>query len=192
MTIGVIVLAAGHARRFGSDKRMALMADGQSVLAATLARVCASGLDVLLCLGAGEQALQEKLALDNVNCTLCPNSSQGMGATLSDAMAQVPGSWSGVLVALGDMPWIETRTYLEVAEQLQACNICRPECDGRPGHPVGFGRRFFPELSALSGDQGGRDLLERYSADVRVVAVADPGVLMDIDHPDDIKALPGR
>ena len=42
MTAGILVLAAGRSVRFGADKRLATLPDGQCVIEATLANVRAS------------------------------------------------------------------------------------------------------------------------------------------------------
>jgi molybdenum cofactor cytidylyltransferase len=61
MTVGVIVLAAGRARRFGSDKRQALLPDGLQVLEALLGQINESGLPILVCLDENDDALAFEL-----------------------------------------------------------------------------------------------------------------------------------
>jgi molybdenum cofactor cytidylyltransferase len=68
---------------------------------------------------------------------------------------------------------------------------------GRRGHPVGFAAELYSELIQLSGDEGARRIMARYPAHGQ--EVADPGVLLDVDTPDDLAraqqampAEPGR
>lgn len=56
------------------------------------------------------------------------------------------------------------------------------EC--RSGHPVAFGARWAPELAALSGDRGARDLLR--GTGLRLIDTGTPDVLRDIDLPSDL------
>ena len=61
MTIGVLVLAAGRAVRFGADKRLAALPDGRCVMDTTLANIHDSGLPYLVCLGEGDDELVHHL-----------------------------------------------------------------------------------------------------------------------------------
>jgi molybdenum cofactor cytidylyltransferase len=51
---------------------------------------------------------------------------------------------------------------------------------------VGFGAELYSELAKLSGDEGARRLVARYPA--HAVEVDDPGVMFDVDTPDDLAA----
>ena len=66
--------------------------------------------------------------------------------------------------------------------------ICQPSADGRPGNPVLWPRAFFPEILDIWGDNGARQLLERYADRVSKVEVGDAGIHFDIDKPDDLKS----
>ena len=59
--------------------------------------------------------------------------------------------------------------------------------DKRRGHPVGFGRNFFDQLSLLEGDVGAKSLLKAKAGQTLEVHVSDPGILEDIDEPSDIR-----
>jgi molybdenum cofactor cytidylyltransferase len=69
-------------------------------------------------------------------------------------------------VLLGDQPHVTHRVIDRVAEAFLAGGlpVARPVYSGPgggpvPGHPVLLARRIWPELDALRGDQGARDLL---------------------------------
>jgi molybdenum cofactor cytidylyltransferase len=85
------------------------------------------------------------------------------------------------------MPFVAPETIRHVAAALDAgAALVAPAYQGERGHPVGFGARYRVELTALSGDAGARAILARDRARTRVVAVDDPGVLRDIDTPEDL------
>jgi molybdenum cofactor cytidylyltransferase len=108
-----------------------------------------------------------------------------MGATLAEGIGRL-ADWSGVLVALADMPWVRASSFTTVARELARDGICVPRYQGRQGHPVGFARQFFPELAALEGDQGARELLQRHAGQVTFLELDDPGILQDIDRQEDL------
>lgn len=186
MKVGILALAAGSARRFGADKRLARLASGQTVLSAFLAQAGASGLPILLCLAEQDTGLAMEIESTRVTCLLCRRAREGMGATLAEGVGGIP-DWDGVLVALADMPWISPDTYRRLARCLSGSTICVPAYHGLRGHPVGFGSAFFGELSRLGGDTGARIVLDRHPGEVREVEVDDPAIRLDIDHPGDLR-----
>ncbi len=187
MNVGILVLAAGRAARFGSDKRMALLPGGRRMIDATCASVRDSGLPFLVCLDEADALLAEALNEQHIPSLGCRRAAEGMGASLAEGARNIPG-WSGVLVALADMPWIRPDTYRSVAARVVENRIVVPVCDGHRGHPVGFGREFFPELAALGGDTGARHLLGVHRGSVIEVPVADPAILRDIDTAGDLSS----
>jgi molybdenum cofactor cytidylyltransferase len=52
-----------------------------------------------------------------------------------------------------------------------------------------WSRRFFPDLSALTGDVGARGLIASYPEAVVEIAMADDAALIDIDTPDALDAV---
>ncbi|OWT76862.1 MULTISPECIES: NTP transferase domain-containing protein [unclassified Achromobacter] len=95
---------------------------------------------------------------------------------LADGSAVPP---HGVLVALGDMPWIAPDTLRAVCAAGLAHPIVAPACEGRRGHPVAFAWHLLPELARLDGDTGARDLVQRHG--VHMLPCDDAGVLRDVD-----------
>lgn len=90
------------------------------------------------------------------------------------------------MFALGDMPWVAPSTYRALVDNWRATDagMVVPTFEGRRGNPVIFGARHFDELSRVTGDSGGRDLLEKQP--VEWVPVEDPGIRRDVDTRDDL------
>jgi molybdenum cofactor cytidylyltransferase len=178
---GALVLAAGFSRRFGSDKRRYPI-DGEPLLRRTVANVVAAGLPCRVCLRPGDGDLPLLLDLPGVEYIECADAAEGMGSTLAQGAA-VCEDWEGVLVVLGDMPWVLPATLLAIRDALAIDRIIQPEYRGRPGQPVGFGSHFYPQLRRLRGDRGGRDILSRHSPALVRLPVDDPGIHRDLDEP---------
>lgn len=181
MNGGALVLAAGASRRFGSDKRRYRLA-GRPLLQHTVESVLAAGLPCRVCLRPGDGDLPLLLNLGGVQYIECAGAAAGMGATLAEGVAACD-DWDGLLVVLGDMAWVQPETLVEIITALTVDRIVQPEYQGRPGNPVGFGRAFYPELTALEGDRGARELLQRHPQALTRLAVADPGIHRDLDQP---------
>lgn len=185
MTVGVLLLAAGQGRRFGSDKRSALLPTGRTLLAATVDIVRQAGLPLRVCLRPGEDAVAAEAGLSSVDIIACSQAQFGMGRTLAEGVSRLP-EWEGFLIALADMPSIKAETFLKVAAGLQLHTIVVPTWRGTPGHPVGFGKAWLPQLAILTGDSGARDIVRGAGLQRHLLAVDDPGVVQDIDLPVDM------
>jgi len=178
-----ILLAAGRSKRFGADKRLHLLNDGTPMALASAQRLAKTCLRTLVVIRPGDMALANLLATKGIETVVCDEADQGMGHSLSCGIAASKEA-DGWLVALADMPYIAIASYQAVLEVLQkgAC-LARTTYLGQVGHPVGFGACYLPELLALTGDQGGKTLLDAHREDLLCCQVDDPGVLNDIDHP---------
>lgn len=183
MRVVALVLAAGQGTRFGSDKRRAGLSDGRSLLQHSVERALQVFDEVRVVLRAGETAplLGLPAACRVVHS---PHAGLGMGHSLAAGAASlVDSDAEAVAIVLGDMPWLEPATLRELAALAGAETIVQPQCEGRNGHPVLFGRVFWPELAQLSADEGARSVLQRHRHRLLVLHTRDAGVLRDVDTP---------
>ncbi|SDG76281.1 molybdenum cofactor cytidylyltransferase [Propionivibrio dicarboxylicus] len=188
MIVGIL-LAAGAGRRFGGDKLLAEVADGQCVAELSAARLAPAVDRMIAVVRPGDDALAKRLTQAGAEVRPCPTAHEGMGASLSFGVRQAPDA-DGWLIALADMPLVATDDIRRVADALRAgAAIALPVAGDRRGHPVGFSRQFLDELTALGGDAGARALLQRYAAAITPVPVADAGTWLDLDTADDLAAL---
>jgi molybdenum cofactor cytidylyltransferase len=179
-----VLLAAGSATRFGGDKLLAPLADGTSIGVAALLNLARAVDVVLAVVRPGDDALASALEAGGARVTVCPQAAEGMGASLAWGVRAAPLA-AGWLIALADMPWIQTATIARIVEALRAgAPIVAPSWRDSRGHPVGLASRFFGELSALSGDEGAKAILRRHNP--TLIATEDAGVLRDIDTPQDL------
>lgn len=183
MSVVALVLAAGSSVRFGGDKRRALMADGRSLLVHSVERACAMFDDVRVVLRDGERG--EELGLPAACRVICSaDFTQGMGHSLAAGAASLVDSEAqAVAILLGDMPWVELETLGLLAREASGATIVLPCHAGQQGHPVLFGRDFWPALMRLTGDEGARSLVRAHPDSCVRLAVEDAGVLRDVDTP---------
>lgn len=109
-----------------------------------------------------------------------------MAASLRAGVAAADPEAAGFLVALGDMPLIETATLETLCRTFAAANgpaIVFPVMDGKRGHPVIFDRVFRDELLRLEGDGGAQPVIQRHREAVLDVEVEDAGIVRDVDTP---------
>ncbi|HCJ29415.1 MAG TPA: CTP--molybdopterin cytidylyltransferase [Pseudomonas sp.] len=185
-----LMLAAGRASRFGADKRRARLADGRTLLEASLENAAAAFDELLLVLRDGDTVDDLRLP-PQVRMLRTPLAERGLGASLAAGVAALSTQPAEVLaVLLGDMPWLRPQTCARLIAEAGPERIVQPHHDGRPGHPVLFGRAFWPALCELDGDEGARRLIRSYTDCYRPVVVDDPGILLDVDRPADLDGRP--
>jgi molybdenum cofactor cytidylyltransferase len=184
-----ILLAAGKGARFDAsgarNKLLQALPSGSTVAvssAQTLLSVLPSTLAVI---SPSNDALVSLLYLVGCATTICQNAHEGMASSLVHALKHAPDDCPGWIIALADMPYVQASTIAALVQALQeGAGIVAPTYLGRRGNPVGFSRDYLPQLLALKGDKGARDLLK--ALDVKELAVDDAGILQDIDVPQDL------
>ena len=184
------MLAAGYSRRFGADKRRLQLGDGRSLLSASLALPCSMLEEVWLVLRPDEAPAALDLPT-GVRIVQNPATAQGMGHSLAVGAERLlaESGAEAVAIFLADMPAIRRDSLETLFAHASANAIVLPSYQGKRGHPVLFGRAFWPQLAALSGDAGAKPVLQQHPEAVRIVELDDPGVLQDIDTPADLIQL---
>jgi molybdenum cofactor cytidylyltransferase len=180
-----LLLAAGSAKRFGSDKLRHALPHGVAI-AVQAARHLKSQTDVVAVVRPGSEELA--LALQGEGCTvvICDNAAEGMGASLACAVRAAEGA-DAWLVALGDMPYVRPSSIAAVRSALEGgAALAAPYFRTRRGHPVGISARFRQEMLCLGGDEGAKAVVSQHSAELLKIPVGDPGVIRDIDRPEDL------
>lgn len=184
--IAGLLLAAGSAKRFGSDKLSHALPHGVAI-AVQAARHLKAGLEeVIAVVRPDSPELEKSLHAEGCKVTVCENAAEGMGASLACA-ARAAGPCAGYLVALGDMPFIRPSTIAAIRDALASgAPLVAPYFRARRGHPVGIAGSFYEELIECRGDEGAKRLLSANEARLVKVPVGDPGVVRDIDTPGDL------
>jgi len=181
-----LLLAAGAATRFGSDKLRHGLPHGVSI-AGQAARTLKTAVSrVVAVTKPGADELLRQLKTEGCEIAVCENAAEGMGASLACAV-RAAGRAEGYLVALADMPFARASSVAAVRDALEGgAALAAPYFRSRRGHPVGIAGAFFDELISLKGDEGARQLLAAHAARMVIIPVGDPGVIRDIDTPADL------
>jgi molybdenum cofactor cytidylyltransferase len=186
LSIVGILLAAGSATRFGSDKLLHPLPHGVPIAAQAARHLKKAGVRIVAAARPSASELSQLLRAEGCEVVVCDNADEGMGASLACAV-RAAGEADGYLVALADMPFIHPDTIRRVAERLEAgARIVAPVWRGERGHPVGFAAEFRAPLERLTGDAGARELVAAQPASVELLESDDPGVVRDVDIPADL------
>ena len=179
MKIGCVLLAAGNARRFGSNK-LQVQVDGESLIRRALETVPSGLVTVVvsqypeILSSAGEYGFEAVLN-DQPDLGLSRSVRLGL-ERLTDC--------GGVLFLVADQPWLK-RDSVEALAALWAqhpAKIAAMAHGGVRGNPCLFPARFYPELLALNGDRGGSSVIRRHE-DALILLETDALELADVDTP---------
>lgn len=195
VTAGVL-LAAGASRRMGGPNKLLLTVGGVPVVRRVALAMLEGGLGpVVVVLGAQGAAVRAALGELAVHFVENPRHGEGMGTSVAAGVAALGPDTGSAAVVVGDLPALRGREVRTVAEAFAASSrgIAVPVREGRRGHPVVFDLpRYRGCLMALRGDQGARALLAERPGDVLEVEVVDPGVLEDLDTPEEYRQIRAR
>jgi molybdenum cofactor cytidylyltransferase len=183
--IAAVVLAAGRASRMGTNKLVAEL-DGEPIVRRTVRAALGSrARPVIVVTGHEADAVTRALAGLEVRLVHNPDFADGMSTSLRVGVAAA-GTVDGALICLGDMPRLRPAHLDAVIDAFRAgdpAEIVVPTFDRKRGNPVLWPRCYFAEIAALSGDVGARALIDRHADHVRLVAIEDSAILVDVDTP---------
>ncbi|MEJ7710981.1 MAG: nucleotidyltransferase family protein [Pyrinomonadaceae bacterium] len=197
--IGIIVLAAGASIRMGEPKQL-LAYEGHSLLRrateAALASLCHPVIVVL-----GSQAERVKSEVADCHSIITVENklwAEGMGSSISCGLKTLELATENKVAALVlmpcDQPFVSSLVINELVAAYHRDNaaIVASEYNETLGVPALFSRRLFPELIALRGASGAKQVITRHAHIASRIPFA-RGIL-DIDTPTDyarLRDLPG-
>ncbi len=188
--VAAIVLAAGRASRMGSNKLVAEVGGKPLIRHVVEAAMHSAAAPVIVVTGNEGAAVRKALVSPAPVFVDNPDFSKGLSASLKCGLNALPANCDGALVLLGDMPGVGAGLIdklIAAFDPGEERAICVATHGGQRGNPVLWARRFFPEMLAIEGDVGARQLMEQYGELVCEVEAGDDAPLVDIDTPDALR-----
>ena len=193
-----IILAAGSSSRMGHGRhKLLLPLHDRPVLAHVLDAVLASqARPIVLVLGHQPEQVRAHITTYTTHPDLQiienPDYLQGMSTSmrLGIQTLQIYGykkwkneSIDSALVLLGDQPLITSQHIDALITTYRATGkkIIAPIYEGKRGNPILFDASLFPELLEVTGDEGGRSVLERHREEIATVEMGNPLANIDVD-----------
>lgn len=183
-----IVLAAGSSTRLGQPKQLVCYAGEPLLRRAARLAFEVGARPVIVVLGAQAADCRNLLGGLPVNVIENEEYASGMGSSLRlgmAALATLQPEAGRVLLLVCDQPLLRAEQLRELLGTPAPDGIAAAEYCGRLGVPAVFGREHFSALASVSGDAGARALLRA----LPIRAVPMPEAAVDIDTPDDLRAL---
>lgn len=181
--VGLVLLAAGEGKRYGSNKLTEMIGDRQLFrygLEAAAGFAEAFGIEAVIVTGYDEiaRAAEEK----GFRTVLNTEPQLGISRSVQKGL-QLLMHCSAVIFSVCDQPGITADTFAGLyrayisSEKGLACL----SFDDSLGNPCIFSSRYFDELMKLEGDKGGKKVIRAHMEDLLTVP-AGAGELKDIDY----------
>jgi molybdenum cofactor cytidylyltransferase len=187
--IALLVLAAGRSTRMGSPKALVEF-EGRPLLEHLLAPPWLQEFgDVVVVLGHHADALRPVVARLGYRRIVNPDPDRGRTGSVHVGLRALRAAVRAVFVQPVDCPIILPQTYLALAAAIGSADVAIPIYRGKHGHPPLLSVKIIPQILAAGPDEPLRELLQAREVGYRLVEVDDPGVLLNIDRPEDLQRL---
>ncbi|WP_281556416.1 nucleotidyltransferase family protein [Thalassomonas sp. RHCl1] len=197
--LAVIVLAAGGSTRLGQPKQLVELA-GESLIVRQCRRALALTEQVFCVLGCQAPLMAKQLSGLPVCQVNNENWQQGMSSSIAAGVAALPDDIDAVMILLVDQwqlapielqrlqqSWQKHPETIVLAGASAGSDAKDCEVKGKKGPPVIFPKCYFPELLALTGEQGAKPLLQKYHQQLNVLEL--PRAFIDLDTPQQLQQL---
>lgn len=188
---GIVILAAGESRRMGSPKAL-LRWKNQTFLENILTTIRELAVrERIVVLGHEADRILNRVVFPN--CTIIENSDYTLGqlSSIQCAVRQcMKLGLNSMILWLVDQPSVRADTVEQLCAETEKHpkQIIIPVYKGKRGHPVVFPDKVFQELLKAPLDVGARYVVNNNRKRILYIDVDDPGVIEDIDTPEEYTA----
>jgi molybdenum cofactor cytidylyltransferase len=193
--LAAAILSAGESRRMGSPKAL-IPYRGHTFLEHLIEVTTHPRVGIRrVVLGAGAEAIREKLGLDPAIVAINENWRQGQLSSIQAAVRSLPpGETEGLILCPVDHPLVSAELMAHLIAEFDASGklIVLPTFRRKRGHPLIFRANLYEEILAASPEIGARQVVWNHAADLLEVPTEEEGVVLNLNSPDVLeKALKG-
>ncbi len=190
--IAALILCAGRSSRMGYFKPL-LPLGRDNFIERIISLYRGVGIEnILVVCGHEAQRVIPELTRLGVTWVINERYDKGMFSSIQTGVSNLHGHGLAFFLHPADIPFVQPDTLqsLIVAFSAGRNDICRPAYLGKHGHPPLISLALSGPILEFTDEGGMRTLLARYAEKSRDVHCNDPGILLDIDTPEDYeKAL---
>ena len=194
--ISAVILAAGESRRMGKQNKLLLPIGGEALLVKLVTSVCASDVgQVIVVIGHEAEKIRGELNELPLNFVYNPNFREGMTTSIKYGVKEVSHECDGLLICLGDMPFINTS---EINKLIHAYVKNRIKGEGlivvpvfkrQRGNPVLFSIEFRNDILEHKKESGCKEVIMKNSDSVMEIEMDDEKMLLDVDTMEDYQSV---
>lgn len=184
--VAAIVLAAGAGTRMGDRVKQLLPWHGGTLIEnAVHIATGANVTSTVVVLGARAEEIRAVIPQHTVRLVINPDWAEGHSTSIRAGLRALSSEVHAAIFMNADQPQLDSTVLNAIIQHYfeTGAMIVAPRYAGKRGSPVLFDRAHFAELSDLSGEEGGREVLSRYPVEYVDFDQAEPG--FDVDTPED-------
>ncbi|MBR3561866.1 MAG: nucleotidyltransferase family protein [Oscillospiraceae bacterium] len=186
--IGCVLMAAGNAERFGENK-LAAEVDGKTLVERALDAVPAERL-VAVCVVTQYDEVERLAQKRGFTVVRNPHPEWGLSHTVRLGTEALREGCDAIVYLVSDQPLLRRESVEKVIESYvdQPGRIIGASHGGKRGNPCIFPKKYYDELSSLSGDVGGSAVIRRHEDDLLLCEI-DRTELTDVDTKEALRDL---
>ena len=189
---GGLIVAAGLSKRMGEFKPMLPLGDS-TIIRTVITKLSAAGCNpVVLVTGHRADELTAHVGDLEAVCLFNPDyATSDMFRSVCIGLEYLRDKAERFFFLPGDIPLFKTETLDLLLREMDKSDarVIIPTHDGRKGHPLLMNNRIISDILDYRGEMGLRGALSALGDGVRVVSVADIGITLDADRPEEYQRL---
>lgn len=190
MNVAAIILAAGQAKRMGSNK-MLLPFGRSTVIEAIVTEVAVCNLsDVVVVTGHEHEQIATLLAKYSARCVFNSGYDRSeMIVSIQAGLRALSEKIQAALIVLGDQPRLQRDVVQRIVEAYAPHSLIVPSYQNRRGHPILIDRSLWADVLALPSTATLRDFVQSHAAHIRYIELDSDSIMHDMDTPQDYQEL---
>jgi len=191
-SIGIIILAAGNSSRLGRPKQL-LEYKKSTLLKNTISEALkVENALVIVVMGANYEVIKNELNSGEITVCLNPDWENGMSSSIAKGLNELSNlnpDCEQCIFAVCDQPFVTSSIFENLINEYRRNQkgIIASAYSETLGTPVLFHQKYFQELLELTGQEGAKKLIKKYSDDV--VSILFEKGNIDIDTEEDYRGL---
>ncbi len=186
--ITALLLAAGSSSRMGQPKALLPLGDKPAIIHCLTPLLHGSVSQIIVVLGGGSEPAAAQLQDMSLKILYNTLPQSDMAKSVRIGLQAMAPQCQAALICLVDHPLVQAQTIKQmVAAALeQPGKIIIPTYEGRRGHPTLFPRQLLTETFQGLNLQ---EIIRRHPDEVVLLPVADEGVVLEMDTPEEYQDL---
>jgi CTP:molybdopterin cytidylyltransferase MocA len=188
--LAAAILSAGESRRMGTPKAL-LPYRGRTFLEHLLEVTRHARVGVTrIVLGAGADAIRDKLQLDSASIVVNEDWEKGQLSSIQAAVRSLAQSETeGMILCPVDHALVSAKLVDRLIKEFDASgkSVVLPVYQGRRGHPLIFRATLYNEILSASPGVGARQVVWAHADEVLEVATDEEGVALNLNDPETLR-----
>jgi len=185
MKICMIITAAGMSTRQKRNKLL-IRSCNETIIEKTINMFLNNNLDIFVIVGHQKELIVPILDHrfgNDIHIIENNDYKSGIASSLKAGISAAQKNYKYIGFCNGDKPFIKLKTIETMLKYLidNQPRILVPIYQEKVGHPTYFSKDYIKDFHLISGNTGGREVVNKYSKAVTYLPVNDEGVILDMD-----------